>query len=134
MYGHKNMKIMNGGRSKWETEKRPMTKEVPHFAATTYHAPPMNESIRAFRDDVASGLKNPGRGLVDVRSPQEYTGELIHMVNYPQEGAQRGGHIPGAKRIPWAKAANEDGTFKSAEELRQINGGIYITPSQVIIS
>jgi len=134
MYGHKNMKIMNGGRSKWETEKRPMTKEVPHFAATTYHAPPMNESARAFRDDVASGLKNPGRGLVDVRSPQEYTGELIHMVNYPQEGAQRGGHIPGAKSIPWAKAANEDGTFKSAEELRQIYSGNDITPDKDIIS
>src|SRR3989454_1247111 len=120
MYGHKNMKIMNGGRSKWETEKRPMTKEVPHFAAATYHAQPMNESIRAFRDDVASGLKNPGRGLIDVRSPQEYTGELIHMVNYPQEGAQRGGHIPGAKSIPWGMAADSDGTFKSPEELRQL--------------
>src|SRR6266516_6363878 len=89
MYGHKYMKIMNGGRSKWEAEQRPVTKEVPHYEPTTYHAQSMDEAIRAFRDDVASGLKNPGRGLIDVRSPQEYTGELIHMVNYPQEGAQR---------------------------------------------
>ncbi len=93
MYGHKNMKLMNGGRTKWEAENRPMTKEVPHFSATEYHAQPMDESIRAYREDVASGLKQPGRGLIDVRSPQEYTGELLHMVNYPQEGAQRGGHI-----------------------------------------
>src|SRR5258708_19550656 len=128
MYVHKNMKIMNGGRSKWEAEKLPMTKEVPHFAATAYHAQPMDESIRAFRDDVASGLKNPGRGLVDVRSPQEYTGELLHMVNYPQEGAQRGGHIPGAKRIPWATAANADGAFKSVEGLPPPHIGKEITP------
>ena len=93
-----------------------------------------DESIRAFRDDVASGLKNPGRGLVDVRSPQEYTGELIHMVNYPQEGAQRGGHIPGAKSIPWAMAADADGTFKTPEELRQIYRGNDITPDKDVIT
>jgi thiosulfate/3-mercaptopyruvate sulfurtransferase len=86
MYGHKNMKIMNGGRQKWETEGRQFTKEVPHFEPTTYHAQPMDESIRAFRDDVLIGLKDPNRRLIDVRSPQEYTGELLHMVNYPQEG------------------------------------------------
>ncbi len=134
MYGHKNMKIMNGGRSKWEAENRPFTKEVPHFAATTYRAQPADESIRAYRDEVTSGLKNPGRRLIDVRSPQEYTGELIHMVNYPQEGAQRGGHIPGAKSIPWATAANADGTFKSAEELRQIYGGKDVTPDKDVIA
>nr|HET6901416.1 sulfurtransferase [Ktedonobacteraceae bacterium] len=134
MYGHKNLKIMNGGRLKWETEHLPMTKEVPHFEATTYHAQPMDESIRAFRDDVASGLKNPARGLIDVRSPQEYSGELLHMVNYPQEGAQRGGHIPGAMSIPWAMAANPDGTFKSVEELRQIYVGKNITPDQDVIT
>ena len=87
MYGHKNMKIMNGGRQKWEAEGRQLTKEVPHFEPTTYHAQPMDESIRAFRDDVLIGLKDPNRRLIDVRSPQEYTGELLHMVNYPQEGA-----------------------------------------------
>jgi len=134
MYGHRNMKIMNGGRQKWESEQRPMTKDIPHFAATTYHAKPMDETLRAYRDDVANGLKNPGRGLIDVRSPQEYSGELLHMVNYPQEGAQRGGHIPGAKSIPWAMAANSDGTFKSPEELRQLYVSREITPDKDIIS
>ncbi len=84
MYGHQKMKIMNGGRQKWEAEGRQLTKDVPHFEPTTYHAQPMDESIRAFRDDVMSGLTDPNRRLIDVRSPQEYTGELIHMVNYPQ--------------------------------------------------
>ncbi|HVB59711.1 MAG TPA: sulfurtransferase [Ktedonobacteraceae bacterium] len=134
MYSHKNLRVMNGGRAKWEAEGRASTKEVPHFTATTYHAQPMDESIRAYRDDVASGLKNPNRGLVDVRSPQEYTGELLHMVNYPQEGAQRGGHIPGAKSIPWSMAANADGTFKSPEELRQIYVSRDITPDKDVIS
>lgn len=134
MYGQKNMKIMNGGRAKWEAEKREYTKDVPHFEQTDYHAQPVDESNRAFRDEVASGLKNPERRLIDVRSPQEYSGELLHMVNYPQEGAQRGGHIPGAKSIPWAMAANADGTFKSAEELRQIYGGKDITPDKEVIS
>ena len=134
MYGHKSLKIMNGGRAKWEAEKREYTKEVPHFEQTSYHAQQVDESARAFRDDVLSGLKNPSRRLIDVRSPQEYTGELLHMVNYPQEGAQRGGHIPGAKNIPWATAANADGTFKSAEELRQIYGGKDITPDKEVIS
>jgi thiosulfate/3-mercaptopyruvate sulfurtransferase len=134
MYGHRNMKIMNGGRLKWESEQRPMTKEVPHYATTTYHAQSMDESIRAFRDEVDAGLKNPNRGLIDVRSPQEYSGELLHMVNYPQEGAMRGGHIPGAKSIPWGMAANADGTFKSTEELRQLYVGRDITPDKDIIS
>lgn len=134
MYGHKNLKIMNGGRSKWEEEKRPFTQEVPSFAATNYQAPPADESIRAFRSDVESGLKDPNRRLIDVRSPQEYTGELLHMVNYPQEGATRGGHIPGAKSIPWATAANSDGTFKSYSELSDIYGGKDITSDRDIIS
>jgi thiosulfate/3-mercaptopyruvate sulfurtransferase len=134
MYGHKNMKIMNGGRQKWEAEGRQFTKEVPHFESATYHAQPMDESIRAFRDEVLIGLKDPNRRLIDVRSPQEYTGELLHMVNYPQEGAQRGGHIPTAKSIPWATAANPDGTFRSAEELRQIYEGKDITRDKDVIS
>src|SRR5436189_5273947 len=92
MYGHRNMKIMYGGREKWESEQGPMTKEVPQYAATTYHAQRVDESIRAYRDDVASGLKNPGRALIDVRSPQEYTDEPIHRINYAQEGTQRRGH------------------------------------------
>ena len=134
MYGHRNLKIMNGGRSKWESEQRPMTKDVPHFPPTTYHAQPADESLRVFRDDVFAGLRNAERRLIDVRSPDEYTGKLLHMVNYPQEGAQRGGHIPGAKNIPWATAANEDGTFKSAENLRQLYGSKDITPDKEVIA
>ena len=134
IYGHKNLRILNGGRTRWEAEGRPYTKEVPHFQAASYHAQSANESIRAFRDDVASGLKDSNRRLIDVRSPQEYTGELLHMVNYPQEGAQRGGHIPTAKNIPWATAANTDGTFKSTEELRQIYEGKDITPNKDVIT
>ncbi len=134
MYGHTKLKVMNGGRAKWEGEKRQQTKELPHYEAATYQAQPADETLRAFRDEVANGLRNPGRRLIDVRSPQEYSGELLHMVNYPQEGAQRGGHIPGAKNIPWATAANSDGTFKSAEELRQIYGAKDITPDKEVIS
>ena len=134
MFGHRNLKIMNGGRQKWEAEGRAFTKDIPHFAPATYHAHPRDESIRAYRDDVMSGLKDPNRRLIDVRSPQEYTGELIHMVNYPQEGAQRGGHIPTAKSIPWATAANADGTFKSADELRQIYSGKDVTPEKDVIT
>jgi len=133
-YGHKSLKLLNGGRAKWEAEGRPYTKEVPQFAAATYVAQPANESIRAFRDQVAAGLNNPNRRLIDVRSPQEYTGELLHMVNYPQEGAQRGGHIPGAKNIPWATAANTDGTFKSPDELRQIYQAKDITPDKEVVT
>ncbi len=133
-YGHKSLKILNGGRTKWEAENRPYTKEVPHYTRVTYHAQPADESIRAFRDQVAAGLGNPNRRLIDVRSPQEYSGELLHMVNYPQEGAQRAGHIPGAKSIPWAAAANADGTFKSADELRQIYAGKDITPDKEVIT
>ncbi len=134
MYGHRNMKVMNGGRQKWEAEKRPLTKEIQHHPSQTYHAQPLDESIRAYREDVHSGLKDPNRRLIDVRSPQEFTGELLHMVNYPQEGAQRGGHIPTAKNIPWATAAKPDGTFKSAEELRQIYYDKDITPDKDVIS
>ncbi|HVB61597.1 MAG TPA: sulfurtransferase [Ktedonobacteraceae bacterium] len=134
MYGHPSMKIMNGGRQKWEAEHRPVTQDVLHVEPTTYHAPPPNERIRAFRDDVLAGLTDPHRRLIDVRSPQEYTGELLHMVNYPQEGAQRGGHIPTAQSIPWATAANVDGTFKSAEELRHIYAGKDITPDRDVVT
>jgi len=134
MYGHKNLQVMNGGRAKWEQEKRELVKVIPHYAPTTYHAQPADETIRAFRDDVASNLRNPGRRLIDVRSPQEYSGELLHMVNYPQEGAQRGGHIPGAKSIPWATAANSDGTFKSVAELQQIYGSKDITSDKEVVT
>lgn len=134
MYGHTHMQIMNGGRQKWEAEKRTLSKEVPHYAPTSYKAHPVDESTRAYREEVLAGLKDPNRRLIDVRSPQEYTGELLHMVNYPQEGAQRGGHIPTAKNIPWGTAANPDGTFKSARELREIYYGKDITPDKDVIS
>jgi thiosulfate/3-mercaptopyruvate sulfurtransferase len=134
MYGHTKLKIMNGGRTRWEAEERALTKEHPRYEPTVYHAQHADETFRAFRDDVFVGLKNPGRRLIDVRSPQEYSGELLHMVNYPQEGAQRGGHIPGAKNIPWATATRADGTFKSAEELRQIYCGKDVTPDKEVIT
>jgi thiosulfate/3-mercaptopyruvate sulfurtransferase len=118
-YGHEKLKIMNGGRAKWIAEGRPMTREMPKYQPTTYRAKEPDNEIRAFREEVMEHVK--GRlPLVDVRSPQEYTGELLHMPNYPQEGAQRGGHIPGAANIPWSTTVREDGTFKSAEELRQL--------------
>lgn len=124
LFGHKNAKVMDGGRLKWEKEGREMTREVPHYDPTTYRAPIRDDSqIRAFRDDVLRHIES-GRPLVDVRSPQEFSGELLHMPNYPQEGALRGGHIPGAQNVPWSRAANpDDGTFKSAAELRAIYEG-----------
>jgi thiosulfate/3-mercaptopyruvate sulfurtransferase len=135
LYGHKDARIMNGGRTKWEAESREYTKDVPQFAPTTYQAQERNLAIRAFRRQVEDVLQQGGAALVDVRSPDEYTGKLLHMVNYPQEGAQRGGHIPGAKSIPWATAANpENGTFKSADELRAIYGGKGITPDKQVIA
>jgi len=133
-YGHKNVKIMNGGRAKWEQEKRPLTKDVPSYAHTNYKAREADASIRAFRDEVLkqSSSKKP---LVDVRSPKEYSGELISMPNYPQEGASRGGHIPGAVSIPWAQAVNEaDSTFKSDEQLRALYEGKGIKPDGEVIA
>lgn len=120
LFGHENVKVINGGRIKWVAEGRELSKERPSYPATDYPVPSRDDSkIRAFRDDV---LKHQaaGKPLVDVRSPGEYRGELLHMADYPQEGAVRGGHIPGARSVPWARAANPDGTFKSAEELRAI--------------
>lgn len=120
LFGHTNARIMDGGRMKWVAEGRPLTREIPTYPPTTYIAQERNDAlIRAFRDDVLAHVK-AGLPLVDVRSPGEYKGELLHMADYPQEGALRGGHIPGAKNVPWARAANPDGTFKSAAELRAI--------------
>jgi thiosulfate/3-mercaptopyruvate sulfurtransferase len=134
LYGHRDARIMNGGRTKWEAEGREYTKETPQFAATQYTAQEANLSLRAFRRQVEDHLHAANAALVDVRSPDEYTGKLVHMINYPQEGAQRGGHIPGAQNIPWATAANPDGTFKSAEELQQIYRGKGITPEKDVIA
>lgn len=136
LFGHTNAKIMDGGRLKWEQEGRELSREVPNYPATTYVAKERDDhKIRAFRDQVLQHLE-AGKPLVDVRSPDEYSGKLLHMPNYPQEGALRGGHIPGAKNVPWARAANpEDGTFKSADELRAIYEGEQgLKPSDDIIA
>lgn len=120
LFGHTNAKVMNGGRAKWIAEGRELSKERPSYAAGDYPTPVRDDSkIRAFRDEVVAH-QAAGKPLVDVRSPAEYRGELLHMADYPQEGALRGGHIPGARSVPWARAANADGTFKSVEELRAI--------------
>jgi thiosulfate/3-mercaptopyruvate sulfurtransferase len=134
LLGHTNAKIMNGGRKKWEEEGRPLTAEVPKYPETTYAAPKRDDSkIRAFRDQVREHV-NKGGALVDVRSPGEYSGELLHMADYPQEGAMRGGHIPGAKSIPWARAANDDGTFKSPADLQALYEGQGITPDKDVVA
>ena len=122
-YGHSSVKLMNGGRAKWLAENRPTTTDAANPEAKTYRASDPDESIRAYRDQVLAGVGAGSISLVDVRSPQEFSGELLAPPNLPQEGSQRGGHIPGAANIPWAQAANEDGTFKSADELAELYGG-----------
>jgi thiosulfate/3-mercaptopyruvate sulfurtransferase len=120
LYGHENCLIMNGGRKRWELDGRQWERGTePQYPRGNYVAKEPDMSIRAFRDEVLKHQKQ-GKPMVDVRSPGEYTGELLHMPDYPQEGALRGGHIPGAVNMPWAKAANDDGTFKSAKELEDL--------------
>jgi thiosulfate/3-mercaptopyruvate sulfurtransferase len=120
LFGHTKAKVMDGGRAKWEAEGRPMVKDEPTYPKTVYKAQERADyKIRAYRDQVLAHVQS-GLPLVDVRSPGEYSGELLHMPNYPQEGALRGGHIPGARNVPWARAANPDGTFKNADDLRAI--------------
>ncbi len=134
--GHEKLKLMDGGRAKWEAEGRPMTREVPKVEPKVYRPRYRNELQRAYRDEVLAHLVKvkEGKGaLVDVRSPREYTGELTHMPEYPQEGVLRGGHIPGAVNIPWAEAVREDGTFKPAEELRALYEAKGVTPDKEVI-
>ena len=121
LFGHTNARVMDGGRLKWEKEGRALTRDVPRPAPTSYKAPERTDGPhRAFRDEVMAHMKAAGQ-LVDVRSPEEYSGKRLHMPDYPNEGALRGGHIPGAKSVPWARAVNpEDGSFKPAAELKQI--------------
>ena len=133
-FGHRDVRVMNGGRAKWEAEGRLMSRDVPSYPETTYTAQESDERIRAYRDDVLKQVKSGAPALVDVRSVPEYTGEVLHMAGYAQEGAQRGGHVLGAKSIPWATAANEDGTFKSPEQLKEIYGGKGITPDKNVIA
>jgi thiosulfate/3-mercaptopyruvate sulfurtransferase len=130
IYGHEDVRIVDGGRQKWIDESRELRTDVPSRDATAYTARERDMSIRAFRDDVLAGLSAGSRALVDVRSPQEYSGELISPPGYEQEGAQRAGHIPTAQSIPWASAVRDDGTFKSAEELKALYGGKGVTPDR----
>jgi thiosulfate/3-mercaptopyruvate sulfurtransferase len=118
-HGHKDVRLMNGGRKKWELEKRELVTDRPSFPRTNYQIPITDESIRAYRDEIMGTLNQGKINLVDVRSPDEFTGKVIAPPGMT-ETAQRGGHIPGAKSIPWAKTANEDGTFKTAEELKKL--------------
>lgn len=118
LYGHGDVKLLDGGRKKWELDGRELTKDEPNKAATTYKAQEPDTSIRAFRDEVVDAIGN--KNLVDVRSPDEFAGKLLAPAHLPQESAQRAGHIPSAINVPWSKAANEDGTFKSDDELAEI--------------
>ena len=133
-YGHKNVKIMNGGRKKWELEKKTYTKDELQVTKTKYVAQPPDEGLRAYLFDVKRSLDKHDTILVDVRSAKEYTGEITAPPEYPMEHAQRGGHIPDAKNIPWATVVNDaDGTFKSVSELKQIYESKSVTPDKDVI-
>ncbi len=118
LYGHANVKLLDGGRKKWELDSRDLVTEVPERAKASYQAKEQDTSLRAFRDEVVAAIGQ--RNLVDVRSPDEFSGKLLAPAHLPQEQAQRGGHIPTAKNVPWSKAANDDGTFKSDDDLRKL--------------
>ncbi len=136
-YGAHDLRIMNGGRKKWIAEDRPLTKELPRPARGTYRARPPDESLRAYLDEVRAALprvKAGKLGLVDVRGPKEFSGEVLAPPEYPTEHAQRGGHIPGARNIPWAQAVRDDGTFKSREELEAIYHTQGIRPDVPVIT
>jgi len=132
IYGHEDVRILDGGRQKWIDENRELTTDAPTPSPAEYSASERDESIRAYRDAVHEGIAAPEKALVDVRSPQEYSGELIAAPGYEQEGAQRGGHIPTAQSIPWAQAVRDDGTFKSAEDLRGLYESKGVTPGKEI--
>ncbi len=145
LFGHAKLAVMNGGRKKWMDEKRPLVREVPHTAPARYTVQARRPEIRAFREDVRTHIGSPDprqarvklppkHALVDVRSPGEFSGELLHMVDYPQEGSLRAGHIPGAVNIPWGRAVNEDGTFKSADELAALFQEQGITPDKDVVT
>ncbi|GJG87178.1 sulfurtransferase [Gemmatimonadetes bacterium T265] len=135
LFGFENARVMDGGRAKWEVEERPMTEDRPTVAPSTYTAPARDDAAaRAFRDDVLAHMR-AGRPMIDVRSAPEFTGERTHMPDYPQEGTLRGGHIPGARNVPWARAADADGSFKSADALRAIyEGEAGLTPDTDVVT
>jgi thiosulfate/3-mercaptopyruvate sulfurtransferase len=132
VYGHGDIRILDGGRQKWIDEGRELTTDVPSPQAVTYTARERDDTIRAYRDQVREWIGQPQRALVDVRSPGEFTGDLIAPPGYEQEGAQRGGHIPMAASIPWASAVQDDGTFKPADELKELYGGKGVTPDKEV--
>jgi thiosulfate/3-mercaptopyruvate sulfurtransferase len=132
IYGHHDVRVLDGGRQKWIDEGRELTTDAPPITATTYTARDRDESIRAYRDGVRSSIGAGDHALVDVRSPQEFSGDLIAPPGYEQEGAQRAGHIPTAKSIPWAQAVRDDGTFKSHDELRDLYGAKGVTPEKAV--
>jgi thiosulfate/3-mercaptopyruvate sulfurtransferase len=132
IYGHQDVRILDGGRQKWFDEGRETTTEPPSRSPVQYTAADRDESIRAYRDAVREGLGDAAKALVDVRSPQEYSGDLIAPPGYEQEGAQRAGHIPTAQSIPWAQAVRDDGTFKTADELRQLYETKGVTPGKEV--
>lgn len=134
IYGHADVRLMNGGRKKWvEADQRPLTTEIPKYPQTDYKAQDPDFSLRAFLPQVTEAMNTKGAYLVDVRSPQEFTGEILAPPGLP-ETCQRGGHIPGAKNIPWSKTVNEDGTFKTVEELRALYGGQGVGPDKETIA
>jgi thiosulfate/3-mercaptopyruvate sulfurtransferase len=135
LFGHKDARILNGGRAKWIAEGRELSRETPSYPQGSYSAPERDDgTIRAFRDQVRTHITQGGTALVDVRSPQEFSGERTHMPEYPQEGTLRGGHIPTAANIPWAKAVKEDSTFKSADELSELYGAQGVTPDKDVVT
>lgn len=133
VYGHKDVRMMDGGRKKWEAEGREMTTKIPPESTSRYEAPEADNALRAFLPEVQKQVHAKAVELVDVRSPQEFSGEVLAPPGLP-ETCQRGGHIPGASNIPWSKAVNEDGTFKSSDELRQIYKDAGITGERPIIT
>ena len=132
IYGHRDVRIMNGGRKKWVAETRDLSTDKPTFPAKSYTAKAPDNSLRAFLPEVQKAVASKSHALVDVRSPQEFSGELMAPPGYEQEGASRTGHIPSAQSIPWAQAVRDDGTFKAADELRDLYGGKGVTADKKV--
>ena len=133
-YGVKNLVLMNGGRKKWIEEDKPLSKEIPQYSRTAFRASPPDENLRAYLKQTFEWYTKPQYKFVDVRSPKEFSGEILAPPEYPTEHAQRGGHIPRAVNIPWSQAVKEDGTFKNYEELKNLYEGQGVTPDKEIIS
>jgi thiosulfate/3-mercaptopyruvate sulfurtransferase len=133
-YGFKDLRLMNGGRKKWLEEDRPISKDIPQYQRGSFKATEPDKSIRAYLNEVKEALDKENIAMVDVRSPKEFTGEILAPPEYPTEHAQRGGHIPGASNIPWSQAVKDDGMFKSAEELKQMYQSKGIIPDKEIIA